>query len=147
VNAVPLLLHLLLRLGLGAYFVHAAWGKLLRPDLFAEAIRGYDLLADPWVTWVALGLPWLEVLCGLGLALGLAWRACCLWIACCLMVFVLALVSAWWRGLEISCGCLGQAASAVGAAALLRQALVDVIGLAAALWLVWSPPFKSSDEP
>jgi uncharacterized membrane protein YphA (DoxX/SURF4 family) len=128
-------LQTLLRVLIGGYFVQAAWGKLLDPGLFAEAVRGYDLLPDPWVAIVALGLPWLECVAGLGLALGFWYRGALGWVGLCLLAFVLALGSAWWRGLEISCGCLGHGGGARGAMALLRQAALDLLMLGLVVWL------------
>lgn len=131
------LLPLLLRLFLGSFFVVSALGKVSRPDLFAEAVRGYELLPDPWVAFMALGLPWLEAVTGLALALGWCWRGALVWIGLCLVSFILALASAWWRGLDISCGCMGQGGASRGALALLRQLGLDLILLGIVIGLLW----------
>ncbi len=94
-----------LRMGLAAVFIAAAIPKIRAPDLFAGAIFNYQLL-PPWgVNAVALVLPWLELLVGLCLALGIWSRASALLVAGMMLVFAAAFSSAKARGLDISCGC------------------------------------------
>jgi len=57
---------------------------------------------------IATILPSLELLCGLGLILGLYPRASALLITCMLAGFTILIISALLRGLDISCGCFTQ---------------------------------------
>ena len=69
------------QIALGAVFVAAALPKLIDPPGFAEAIWNYQL-APAWLIHpAALALPWLEVLCGLALCLGVWVRAAAAWLA------------------------------------------------------------------
>ena len=59
----------------------------LAPPGFAEAIWNYQL-APAWLIHpAALTLPWLELLCGLALCLGVWTRAAAAWCAALLLVF------------------------------------------------------------
>ncbi len=123
------------RILLGAVFVYAGATKALDPAAFAAAIDAYRLLPYPLAVLVALYLPWLEIVCGLGLF----WRRMrlgSLWVifALCL-VFTGALASAWIRNLDISCGCFG--AGATGAAALRRSLLRSLTLAFVSSGLLW----------
>jgi len=97
------------RVALGAVFVYAGVLKALAPDDFTWAILHYRLLPYPAAAALALYLPWLEILCGAGLAwsrtrvgaLSLLFGLC--------VIFAGALASAWVRRLDLACGCFGGA--------------------------------------
>ena len=57
-----------------------------------------------------------------------------------LLVFILAVASAWVRGLTIDCGCFGGGGEvAPGQTAYGTELLRDAGLLLLALWLVWQP--------
>ncbi|MCF6312899.1 MAG: hypothetical protein L3J39_10660 [Verrucomicrobiales bacterium] len=97
------------RLILSVIFIFAGWAKLEDPTLFAMQVRHYDLLPDPWVALVALFLPWLEIACGVGLWWRRLQGGALLGLTGMILIFLLALISAWSRGLNIDCGCFGEA--------------------------------------
>ena len=98
---------LVLRVVLGAIFVVAGASKIGHFALFAQEIAGFRLLPQPVIAPLALALPFLEVLLGGYLVLGLFTRASA-WIAALLFaLFDLAIASAVVRGMSISCGCFG----------------------------------------
>jgi uncharacterized membrane protein YphA (DoxX/SURF4 family) len=94
-----------LRMGLAAVFIGAAIPKLMAPDLFAGAIFNYQMLPAWGVNATALVLPWLELLVGACLALGLWSRASALLVVGMMLVFIVAFSTAKARGLDIACGC------------------------------------------
>ena len=57
---------------------------------------------------IATVLPWVELLCGLGVLFGIFLRGSSLLLGTMLAIFTLAVVSALVRGLDISCGCFTQ---------------------------------------
>lgn len=126
-----------LRVVLGGLFLWSGLGKLADPGAFAIAVRNFDLITDPWVAVVALGLPWLEVACGLLVVAGWWTRASSALLASCLIGFTAGLISAWARGLDIACGCFGEPSDEPVnyAWAVLRNGGL----LAIALWLTWRP--------
>ena len=100
----PLLL-LAVRLGLAAVFLSAAIPKILEPDLFASSIYNYQIMPAMGINVMAIGLPWLELVLGVCIGLGLWTRANALIVSLLMVVFVIAFASATSRGLNISCGC------------------------------------------
>jgi uncharacterized membrane protein YphA (DoxX/SURF4 family) len=98
---------LVLRIVLGAIFLFAGVAKVGHADQFAAQIAGFRLLPQPAVAPLAVALPYLEILLGGYLVVGLftrtaAWSAVAL-----LAVFDLAVASAVVRGMTVSCGCFG----------------------------------------
>ena len=129
---------LLLRLGMAGVFVVAAVPKLQAPDLFALDVHNYQMLPAVGVNATAILLPWLEVLVGVLIGLGVWRRACALVMSSLLVVFTIALVTASARGLNISCGCFEVGAEA-GHGSLVWAVLRDLFYLAVALALVRWP--------
>jgi hypothetical protein len=98
--------HLLIsRLILGGIFAYASFDKILHPFEFAEVVYNYQLLPDVLVNLVSLFLPWLELLVGLSLILGVWLPGAVLICNLLLMVFFSTLVFNIARGLDIDCGC------------------------------------------
>lgn len=98
---------LALRIVLGAIFIVAGATKVGHADLFAAQIAGFRLLAPAVIAPIAIALPFLEILLGIYLIIGLFTRAAA-WIAVALLaIFDLAIASAVVRGMSVSCGCFG----------------------------------------
>lgn len=92
---------------LAAVFVVAAVGKIADPPGFAHEIHNYALLPGFAVNALALFLPWLELVCGLALFVGIARRSSARILGILLVVFVLALGINLARKRPIDCGCFG----------------------------------------
>ena len=92
-----------LRLSLACIFIYAGFIKLLDPRAFAHAIAQYDLVPEGLLPLVAVGLPALELLAGLGL-IGEV-RGSLTIIAILLLIFLVILGYAVWHNLDIDCGC------------------------------------------
>ena len=125
----------ILRLALAAVFATAAVTKIADPTAFHTAIQTYRMLPEILVPLLAVWLPWLE-LCTAGALLWPRHRRAALWIVLALsVVFLIAIAQAWWRGLDIVCGCFGRPATVSGPA--LREYLLrDLAFLATAGWLL-----------
>lgn len=95
----------LCRLLLGGVLIYAAFPKLLRPDEFARLVYGYRILHPDLVNLVGITLPWVELVGGALLAVGVAPRSSALVAAGLLGTFMVAGFLALLRGLEVSCGC------------------------------------------
>lgn len=105
-----------LRLAVAAVFLVAgamkiwdfAHARSATPD-FAIAIQQYRLLPSPdFAVLLAVYLPWLEVVAALALfARRLALGAAAATLSMSAM-FLAAVGSAWWRGLDIACACFGK---------------------------------------
>jgi uncharacterized membrane protein YphA (DoxX/SURF4 family) len=101
------ILYLVVRIALGLVFIAAAAPKIWRPDEFADAINNYRLIPYFLVNISAIALPWVEMLFGVFLVFGFRVKAASLATTCLLAVFLAAIISAWARHIDISCGCFG----------------------------------------
>jgi putative oxidoreductase len=98
---------LLARLVLGLTFVTAALLKLRDPAAFADAIARYHLVSGQLPSLLAVFLPALELLTGTAVLLRRAQGGALALIGVTGLVFAAVLASAWWRGLDLACGCFG----------------------------------------
>lgn len=106
---------------LGVVFVYSGITKLIEPATFAEVVGNYRIL--PWclVNLAAIFLPCLEIAPGLALFFP-GWRRPAAKIILLLTgMFIMAVVTALIRGLDISCGCFGGDSPQAG----LRTLLID----------------------
>lgn len=97
------------RLLLGGIFAYAAARKIMDPSAFAADIAHFRLLPHPLTLALGLYLPWLELICGAGVIVRRFESGALLLITLMCVLFCLALTSAWFRGLDINCGCFGHA--------------------------------------
>jgi uncharacterized membrane protein YphA (DoxX/SURF4 family) len=98
---------LVLRVALGAIFLVAGAAKIGHAAYFAAQIAGFRILPSEVIAPMALVLPFLEVMLGGYLVLGLFTRASAWIAALMLMLFDLAIASAVVRGMAVNCGCFG----------------------------------------
>lgn len=120
---------------LGGFFVFSGLMKVQDPVTFQNDIRSFHLLSDPWPGLVAISLPWFEILCGMGVLLRQLYVGSLTLISASLVVFMGALVSAWIRGLDVSCGCFGKADLALGYS---QHLLLNLALLGMGIWLLRS---------
>src|SRR6266704_1448883 len=93
------------QLALGAIFVVAALPKIVDPPSFSHMVYNYRILPGALVNLMGLTMPWVELLCGLALILGI-WRGTATAIiAAMLVVFMIAIGINLGRGNAIDCGC------------------------------------------
>ena len=93
---------------LAAFFISAGYFKALSPAAFLMDVRSFQLLDDPWAAWLAMSLPWLEILCGLALVSGIFLDGAILTITGMLSAFLAAIIYSWHRGIDLQCGCFGE---------------------------------------
>lgn len=98
---------LIARLVLTGTFVMAALPKIKDPVAFATSVNAFQVVGPTLSNWIALFLPWLELIVGIGLLLPQIRSSSSILIAILLIVFIGLHASAWIRELEISCGCFG----------------------------------------
>jgi uncharacterized membrane protein YphA (DoxX/SURF4 family) len=93
------------RIVLGCMFLYTGVVHALDPKGFAEAVANYRILPAVLVNPFAVALPFVELITGMALILGILIPGSSLIIAGLLFVFTLALGIALFKGLDISCGC------------------------------------------
>ncbi len=124
------MLRLLLHIFFGGAFVYAGLLKVTDPMSFLDDVRSFDLLGDPWAAWVAMALPWLEILAGLAVMSGLLRQGGLLILNVSLLVFLAAILISWQRGIDIRCGCFGHAdATSNYRDLILRDLVLLAVGL------------------
>jgi uncharacterized membrane protein YphA (DoxX/SURF4 family) len=121
---------------LALIFVAAAPQKIMAPAEFAASVASYLILPDVLINFTALTLPWLEMIVAI-LLVCRAWTGPALFLAnAMLAVFLAAVVSAYFRGIDLNCGCFSSAPAASDDMVfyIVRDIVFVVIGLTAA-WL------------
>jgi putative oxidoreductase len=99
------------QIALGIIFVVAALPKIVDPPSFAHMIYNYKLIPWALVKPMALVMPWIELLCGLALILGI-WKGTARTIvAAMLLTFIIAISINLLRGNAIDCGCFDVTAA------------------------------------
>jgi uncharacterized membrane protein YphA (DoxX/SURF4 family) len=101
-----------LRIALGIVFIVASLDKIEGPEAFADNIANYRIVPHSFIHIVAVTLPWLEIVVGSLLVLGIWIRAGAAITLGLLLAFVFAISQALLRDLDISCGCFDTNPSA-----------------------------------
>jgi putative oxidoreductase len=125
----------------GALFVFAGLTKIvdlqpfrfLDPMEFARGIDNYKIL--PWAAsvWLALYLPWLEILCGLALIFRRLYFGALSLVLALMIVFIGASIAAKARGIDITCGCFGHVSDQLSFTWHMALDLAILVGVVA-LW-------------
>ena len=124
------------RLGLGVLFIYSALAKISDPDDFARSVMRYEFLPDFTIGIFSMTMPMLELLAGLSMLFTKWLRESAFLVSGMLVMFIIALVQALVRGLEISCGCFGV--PSVGGREEILIALVrDVVLIVPSVWLMF----------
>jgi uncharacterized membrane protein YphA (DoxX/SURF4 family) len=100
------------RLVLAAMFLYACHDKLLAPAAFAKIVYQWQVGGPVFSNFVAVVLPWVELIAGLLLLVGAWTREAGLVVAGLLLSFNLAALSVLARGIDVeNCGCTSVKAS------------------------------------
>lgn len=115
------------QIALGVFFVAAALPKVVDPPAFAHMIYNYRLVPGALVNVMALVMPWIELLAGLALVLGIWTRTSAALIGALLLVFIAAISFNLSRGNAIDCGCFDVTAAGKSVAERLADMRWDVV--------------------
>ena len=97
---------ILFRLALAVVFLIAGGSKIPHPWVFVHTVEGYKMLPDALARPFGLALPWIEVLIGFYLLVGLFTRIVAAVSAAVLVLFLVALSVQIVRGNTTNCGCV-----------------------------------------
>jgi len=129
--AVTILIKLL-RITLGALFLYSGIVKVRHPQQFLSTVYEYQLVGAEIGKMIAIGLPFLEIVLGLSLIIGVNVAGALVCSALLGALFTAATASALRRGLQISCGCFGTSdVDEISAATVIRAGSVCVMALLA----------------
>ena len=122
------------QIAIGCVFLAAALGKIGDLTAFALQIHNFRLAPVSSEHLIAITLPWIELVAGLALLLGIRARAGATITLALMALFTFAVAAAWARGLDFECGCFGKAvASKIGAKKLIETVGWTVLALLASL--------------
>ena len=110
------LLTVVLRVAVGVTLIYASIYKINDPGAFAKSIYYYHLVPGDLINLMALILPWIELLCGLALILGLFYHGAVVLVNVMMVTFIFALSAAIVRGIDIECGCFKAAKASTDSA-------------------------------
>lgn len=111
------------RLVVGGVFIWAGILKILEPLEFAQNIANYRVVSRDISFFLALVLPWLEVLCGILVILGILRSASSFLLSGMLGIFLVLITITILRGLDVDCGCFGS----IGRHVDYRLLLTDIV--------------------
>ena len=123
------IISLVSRLLLGGVLLVAVGLKAFKPDESAGAVAAYKILPTNIAHLMGYALPWLEIAIGVLLIIGLSIRFAAVVATAVMLIFVVAIISVWARGILIDCGCFGGggAVDPSKAAEVHRAYLVEIL--------------------
>jgi uncharacterized membrane protein YphA (DoxX/SURF4 family) len=130
---------LVARLVLGTVFLIAGAEKLTALDAFGHSIANYQIVPVALVNIGALLFVWAEIVIGVLLIAGAAVRGSALMAGSLLIIFLIAILSAMARGLQIDCGCFVSAQKSAVETVGWPKVFEDVALLAGAIFLLYFP--------
>ncbi|MFZ0391916.1 MAG: MauE/DoxX family redox-associated membrane protein [Calditrichia bacterium] len=122
----------LLKIILALLFFMAAVSKLKEPAAFAQNIENYKIFGGVLSRWIAVWVPFLEILLGLLLISG-RWTAEALLLTLLLyLVFDAMILQAFLRGLDVTCGCFGNThQTPIGGLKILENTILTLLAVSA----------------
>ena len=120
------------RLILGVIFIYASYDKILHPKAFAEVVYNYQILPGGLINVTAIFLPWLEILMGVFLIVGVWMPGTIIWCNTLLVVYIGALCFNLVRGIDVNCGCFS---TTKGSSISIETILWDVAFLTLSVYL------------
>ena len=113
-----------LRIGFGVMLIVASMDKIQHPSEFAEVVENYRVLGEGLSRWVAVWLPYLEIITGLLLILGVWLDVTILLNGLLMCTFFIWVSQAYIRGLDIQCGCFFvEGEATIGVSKILENTL------------------------
>ena len=120
----------LLRIILSLVFIFAGLEKIASPAAFSESIVNYKLFPVFLINISAITIPWIEVISGVLLLLGISIKENAVIITSLLIIFTAAVIISIFRGLNIDCGCFGTAlGERVGLLKVAENVLLIISGI------------------
>ncbi len=97
------------RVIMGVVFIVAALAKIGDVAAFSTQIHNFRMMPVGLENLVAMTLPWIELLAGLSLLIGIRPRSGGIIVTILMAMFLVMVAVALFRGLDIECGCFGTA--------------------------------------
>lgn len=117
------------RLIIGGVFIWAGALKIADPLDFAQSIKNYQFFPHDLTFFIAVILPWIEVICGGLLIIGAFKRSSAALISLLLLGFIGLVALALVRGIDTSCGCFGSLSRRADFTLILADAVLLFLSL------------------
>ena len=126
---------LISRILIGGILIYASFNKIADPGGFARAIDNYHLIPFGLENIMAILLPWVELIVGICLILGIFIDGAAFLVIAMMIVFIIAITFAILSGYNIECGCGLKPGELVG----IRKIIEDLTYLILA-WMILKRP-------
>ena len=127
-------LEIIIRTVLGFIFLYASLDKIIYPQKFAEVIYNYRLMPIELLNICAIIVPWVEAFIGVSLLIGYRVAVSAFMLSVITFFFILMIISAIVRGLNIECGCFSL--DAEGSLVSWKRVIEDVFILVGGIFLL-----------
>lgn len=114
-------LALILRFYIAGLFIYAGMYKINYTAEFAETIASYHMVPYWAVNFLAVAMPWIELICGILLICGIRIRSCIVIIESFLVIFTAGIAINLLRDSPISCGCFHTLGDTISWRTLVRD--------------------------
>jgi len=122
---------LIVRWVLAAIFLLSALGKLVDISEYSvRAVYEFNILPDPMARVFGLSLPFIELICALGLLFGILTRLSALGIGLLSVSFFVAKGIVLLRGQDVMCGCFGPITSTLASVSIYADPPILLMSLA-----------------
>jgi uncharacterized membrane protein YphA (DoxX/SURF4 family) len=118
----PLILWII-RIAVGGVFIWAGLLKVIDPLGFAQDIANYRIVSRDLSFLIALVLPWLEILCGILVIIGIYRASSSFLLSGLLSLFLVLITVTLIRGIDVDCGCFGS----IGRRVDFRLLVTDIV--------------------
>jgi putative oxidoreductase len=99
------IIQLICQIILGFIFVYAAVGKIIYPGIFENAIKSYSNVPVKFTKIFVYAIPFVELIFGIFLLVGYFVRTSAIILSSFLVLFIILLIYAEIKGLNVDCGC------------------------------------------
>jgi uncharacterized membrane protein YphA (DoxX/SURF4 family) len=124
------------RLLLATIFFISAYGKLVDIERYSvDVVHQFDILPMVLARPFGLVMPFVELLCGLGLLFGVLTRLSAMGVALMSLAFFIAKSVVLAQGRDLNCGCFGAIVEALASATI----FMDIPMIALALFIMFAP--------
>lgn len=126
---------LIARLLIGGILIYASFNKIVDPGGFVKAIANYHIIPFGLENSMAIILPWLELIVGLCLIIGVFIDGAAFLVIIMMVIFIVAITFAILSGYNIECGCGLKPGELVG----IQKIIEDLTYLILALIILKRP--------
>lgn len=114
---------------LGIVFIISGAIKISNPEGFAQSIIAYRIFPEFLINSIAIFLPWVELISGMLLLLGISVKENSLILIFLIISFILLVFYAILNNLNIECGCFGNKSELVGLQKILQNFCLLFFGI------------------